>query len=119
MTTVRRPASRSAATGPKALLLTILAVLFVGIVFSVLPAEPDDAVANDRNMFMKEAGKLRMTVKKKQQQFREAFAKKYPVGSGGDEEASIKPPMELNEICLLYTSPSPRDQRGSRMPSSA
>ena len=25
----------------------------------------------------------------------------------------------LNIICLLYTSPSPRDQRGSRMPSSA
>ena len=25
----------------------------------------------------------------------------------------------LNDICLLYTSPSPRDQRGSRMPSSA
>ena len=24
-----------------------------------------------------------------------------------------------NEPCLLYTSPSPRDQRGSRMPSSA
>ena len=24
-----------------------------------------------------------------------------------------------NQICLLYTSPSPRDQRGSRMPSSA
>ena len=24
-----------------------------------------------------------------------------------------------NEVCLLYTSPSPRDQRGSRMPSSA
>ena len=26
---------------------------------------------------------------------------------------------EMNLICLLYTSPSPRDQRGSRMPSSA
>ena len=26
---------------------------------------------------------------------------------------------ELKESCLLYTSPSPRDQRGSRMPSSA
>ena len=26
---------------------------------------------------------------------------------------------EHAEICLLYTSPSPRDQRGSRMPSSA
>ena len=25
----------------------------------------------------------------------------------------------LSEACLLYTSPSPRDQRGSRMPSSA
>ena len=25
----------------------------------------------------------------------------------------------VNESCLLYTSPSPRDQRGSRMPSSA
>ena len=26
---------------------------------------------------------------------------------------------EANITCLLYTSPSPRDQRGSRMPSSA
>ena len=26
---------------------------------------------------------------------------------------------QLWDICLLYTSPSPRDQRGSRMPSSA
>ena len=26
---------------------------------------------------------------------------------------------EPNLLCLLYTSPSPRDQRGSRMPSSA
>ena len=25
----------------------------------------------------------------------------------------------MNSFCLLYTSPSPRDQRGSRMPSSA
>ena len=27
--------------------------------------------------------------------------------------------VELASYCLLYTSPSPRDQRGSRMPSSA
>ena len=26
---------------------------------------------------------------------------------------------EKGPVCLLYTSPSPRDQRGSRMPSSA
>ena len=33
------------------------------------------------------------------------------------------PPIQSSECtkqaCLLYTSPSPRDQRGSRMPSSA
>ena len=27
--------------------------------------------------------------------------------------------VRLSNGCLLYTSPSPRDQRGSRMPSSA
>ena len=27
--------------------------------------------------------------------------------------------VEQGDICLLYTSPSPRDQRGARMPSSA
>ena len=27
--------------------------------------------------------------------------------------------VHMNHACLLYTSPSPRDQRGSRMPSSA
>ena len=33
----------------------------------------------------------------------------FPDGSG----------IDLLKHCLLYTSPSPRDQRGSRMPSSA
>ena len=33
--------------------------------------------------------------------------------------AKLKTKFENYEICLLYTSPSPRDQRGSRMPSSA
>ena len=31
----------------------------------------------------------------------------------------IKPDECIDCGCLLYTSPSPRDQRGSRMPSSA
>ena len=42
---------------------------------------------------------------------------------GAEEElAKVKEEVrKLNEMvtCLLYTSPSPRDQRGSRMPSSA
>ena len=31
----------------------------------------------------------------------------------------IDKPILDADTCLLYTSPSPRDQRGSRMPSSA
>ena len=34
-------------------------------------------------------------------------------------KASQKEPLTCYGGCLLYTSPSPRDQRGSRMPSSA
>ena len=34
---------------------------------------------------------------------------------GGDVQID----SDHHEVCLLYTSPSPRDQRGSRMPSSA
>ena len=36
----------------------------------------------------------------------------------GVSTVNINDPARLN-TCLLYTSPSPRDQRGSRMPSSA
>ena len=41
-----------------------------------------------------------------------------PQISGIIEEIYIEEGDEVN-ACLLYTSPSPRDQRGSRMPSSA
>ena len=37
----------------------------------------------------------------------------------GNPEKEQKHLQEQCVICLLYTSPSPRDQRGSRMPSSA
>ena len=49
-----------------------------------------------------------------------ALANKHIAGAGLDvyqNEPNV--PQELLTICLLYTSPSPRDQRGSRMPSSA
>ena len=40
-----------------------------------------------------------------------------------ESEPGETPLMKLSTVqyrnCLLYTSPSPRDQRGSRMPSSA
>ena len=36
-----------------------------------------------------------------------------------DQLISSDPEIDMEVTCLLYTSPSPRDQRGSRMPSSA
>ena len=40
-------------------------------------------------------------------------------GSGGFTSRGSGNVMTRITACLLYTSPSPRDQRGSRMPSSA
>ena len=41
-------------------------------------------------------------------------------GYGQRNEALVQTvPRSMFQGCLLYTSPSPRDQRGSRMPSSA
>ena len=36
-----------------------------------------------------------------------------------DNIAPLTNVHDMTQPCLLYTSPSPRDQRGSRMPSSA
>ena len=38
---------------------------------------------------------------------------------GGNTVVIIEHNLDVVKTCLLYTSPSPRDQRGSRMPSSA
>ena len=37
----------------------------------------------------------------------------------GDKDKYNKDMVDWNYTCLLYTSPSPRDMRRSRMPSSA
>ena len=37
----------------------------------------------------------------------------------GDPEFTQAVKGQVDKLCLLYTSPSPRDQRGSRMPASA
>ena len=45
--------------------------------------------------------------------------KVYPPLRSKDDIDELYKGLEDGTICLLYTSPSPRDQRGSRMPSSA
>ena len=55
-----------------------------------------------------------MSFKKREDAFENKYAR--------DEELRFKVDIRRDKlvgICLLYTSPSPRDQRGSRMPSSA
>ena len=37
----------------------------------------------------------------------------------GDKALDVTQSLQPGEVCLLYTSPSPRDKRQSRMPSSA
>ena len=39
--------------------------------------------------------------------------------NGKTHQLELDTRVTLLDACLLYTSPSPRDQRGSRMPSSA
>ena len=38
---------------------------------------------------------------------------------GGEAPSEDEKPEIIEEVCLLYTSPSPRDRQKSRMPSSA
>ena len=45
---------------------------------------------------------------------------KIVINTGGFEVGRIKPQVKaIHKVCLLYTSPSPRDRQKSRMPSSA
>ena len=50
---------------------------------------------------------------------RPSFAGLKQVLNSDPQKADAHPFLALFVHCLLYTSPSPRDQRGSRMPSSA
>ena len=49
----------------------------------------------------------------------ETFIDKEGTGFDGQEGLLLRNMLGLRDICLLYTSPSPRDRQKSRMPSSA
>ena len=82
---------------------------------------PDNLPASVKRILVSAKSKLKATYENEIKQL---------VQSGADDEARLyteeleellKEPKVLKPTppCLLYTSPSPRDQRGSRMPSSA
>ena len=56
-----------------------------------------------------------------QRKYQETGAKAYQNEVSKYNNFQMARKIQLNSLygCLLYTSPSPRDQRGSRMPSSA
>ena len=60
-------------------------------------------------------------VDKNQQVIDKTLEREYKYGFTTDvDQTKFEPGLDEEVIaCLLYTSPSPRDQRGSRMPSSA
>ena len=102
----------------------------------------------DQDLIFKELGKLDDTIEKMQQKYDEIIElaphkleESNTVGKTCFDEITKKRDLAVKitnrnkqklatlrasdtspgkvKVCLLYTSPSPRDQRGSRMPSSA
>ena len=85
-----------------------------------LPADPLELY--ELNSDPQEKNKLPIdgdgSVAKKMAAELEAFIVQGDTGMGTPRAAAVEQ-EDSNRDCLLYTSPSPRDQRGSRMPSSA
>ena len=70
---------------------------------------------DENSMLSEMANKLRFELKyvQEQNEILEKSISNREIAGGMDREEL------MNEVCLLYTSPSPRDKRQSRMPSSA
>ena len=77
----------------------------------------------DNNRFSSLCGKLDENIKRIEKYFRvDIYSRENLLKIKGEQRAVKSVGIilkELYEICLLYTSPSPRDKRQSRMPSSA
>ena len=83
-----------------------LSISFILILFSFCVAANEQEIRNSLKNILPDGAQIE-SIKKT------AIEGLYEVYYGDLE------PIYVNKDCLLYTSPSPRDQRGSRMPSSA
>ena len=102
MNAARRRTSKG---GPKASLQRGVAAIEFALVFSVLFLAMY-GIATFGAVFY-----IQQVVSRAAEDGARAIAFSFATSTFGD--------AERDKICLLYTSPSPRDQRGSRMPSSA
>ena len=85
-------------------------------------AEPPVCRVMDYGKFLFEKSKSAKEQKKKQKQVQIKEVKFRPGTDIGDYQVKLRNLtgfLEDGNNCLLYTSPSPRDLRASRMPSSA
>ena len=81
---------------------------------------PDNSPGHNYDVFIKTEAEIKDLANELS---RNAFDSNVLSGSqlnlASQAEGFITAVLGLAQYCLLYTSPSPRDQRGSRMPSSA
>ena len=98
---------------PVALLTLALAGVFPLVALAQAPAGAEAATAGAERL---KAGKFDEAIA----EYTKAIAAE-PDNAGYYQSRAFayKKKNDLPKACLLYTSPSPRDQRGSRMPSSA
>ena len=91
---------------------SILTTSFMFLLFGCLSTQPIDTVSQVKIINFQQTKDLNCT----QIDLIEAFGKKSMTADADRRNAFTE---FKNKICLLYTSPSPRDAHESRMPSSA
>ena len=85
-----------------------------------LLAQVEDSIANFEPSLQDKLSQQKMILREKLHTLKTLDSKILELVDDENEDESIEHEVaEASEICLLYTSPSPRDLSTSRMPSSA
>ena len=79
----------------------------------LLAAGEESRLLEEKRIFKNQSGAVTLAVAESKNQYNPTHGEIHIIGSGPGDISF------LTCNCLLYTSPSPRDKRQSRMPSSA